>query len=185
MILQRGWTQGRPQTGADTFSVLFQLWLYILNILALSVCGNASEDSGEEGGGISMPLQQLPQLSGETLELEPWDGTFSTTNLSWPTSVAGLFDSFWGKKDNQIGNHDIHSLEGKFLLPSHLAGHFSFLFKSGLDFLSILGHQNIASYYQRSHHRLHIWIKPALMIKTWAAMSRSAPEFVLYFLALR
>jgi hypothetical protein len=63
--------QGRPQTGADTFSVLFRLRLYILNVLVLSVCGNASEGSGEEGGGISMPLHQLPQLSCEALELEP------------------------------------------------------------------------------------------------------------------
>jgi hypothetical protein len=35
------------------------------------VCGNASEGSGEEDGGISMLLHQLPQLSGERLELEP------------------------------------------------------------------------------------------------------------------
>jgi hypothetical protein len=63
--------QRRPQAGADTFSVFFQMRLYILYILVLSVCGNASESSSEEGGGISMPLHQLPQLSGEILELEP------------------------------------------------------------------------------------------------------------------
>jgi hypothetical protein len=42
------------------------------------------------------------------------------------------------KKDNQSGNHDIHSLEGKLLLHSHLASRLSFHYNQDSTFFQFL-----------------------------------------------